>query len=82
MNMIVLSVSVLRYMRTIVVDPDLLLSVFNWPPGSLIFYQRFKEIEQGHGSETLPLYIWKQIKLKIYCLLFVQYLSEQKCLHF
>jgi hypothetical protein len=66
--MIVLSVSVLRYIRTIVVDPDLLLSVFNWHPGSLLFYQRFKEIEQGHGSEAVPFHrIWKQVK--IYCLL-------------
>jgi hypothetical protein len=72
MNMIVLSVRVLRYIRTIVVDPDLLLSVFNnligiLVPGSLLFYQRFKEIEQGHEFETVSFHrIWKQVKT--YCL--------------
>jgi hypothetical protein len=49
-------------------DPDLLLSVFNWHSGSLLFYQRFKEIEQGHVFETVSFHrIWKQVK--IYCLL-------------
>ncbi len=59
-------------------DPDLFLSVFNWHPGSLLFYQRFREIEQGHGSEAVPFHrILKQVK--IYCRLIVpllQYLSE------